>query len=166
MKKIVVGFSRAKDPLKIGSYIIRLVEKRPYSHVYIKYVSTCSGIPLVAQASHGFVNHTNYGLFEKDNNIIEEYELNCTPEQFKEVVKFIHNNLGKKYGTFQLFFIAIKKLFNMQVDIKDADSHFICSEFGARICTILGIGISTMPDYITPSDINEILNSHNILRLK
>lgn len=162
--KFIVGFSKAKSPWKFGSKIIQLVENRPFSHCYIRYDSPATGINLVSQASHGYVNLVNSCVFFKENDQIEEYEIDCTDEQFKDIQIFTHKNLGVKYSQTELILIGIKKLFNIKLNIRDYDESFICSEWAARICQIDGIDLIDIidQDYLTPSDFNEIIKNLNI----
>lgn len=155
--RIIVGFSRAKDSFKFGSTIIRLVEKQPFSHAYIRYECPITQVMLVAQASHGLVNQCNFDIFLLDNVIVEEYEIECNQSQFIDMLKFIHLNLGKPYSTTQIILIGIKKLFHIEIDIKNQDTKYICSEWAYRICEMFGILYVGNLDYMTPSDLNKLV---------
>lgn len=158
VRRFIVGFSKAVSWYAIGSRIIQLVECRNFSHAYILFIDEITDVEMVAQASHGYVNLVNYSIFCKHNVIVEEYEIECTDVEFKEIQKFINMNLGKPYSKLQLFWIGIKKLFNVELRIKeDKDSGFICSEWTSRICQIAGIEVVCDQDYITPSDLHEII---------
>jgi len=154
---IIIGFSRAKSPWKIGSLFIREVEKRNFSHAYIKMDILSTGIPMVAQASHGTVNVINYEIFKKDSIVVEEYIINCSDKDYSEILTFISNNAGKPYGVFQLVLIGVKKLFHIELDIRNRDSKYICSELAARIAGIAGVNVPELLDYTTPSDLNTLL---------
>lgn len=159
MNSFFVGFSRAKSPWKIGSSIIREVEKRDFSHAYIKYIDPLTGITMVAQASHGSVNIVNYDIFLQQNIVVEEYEITCTLEQYKEILIFICKNAGKPYSTFQLVLIGIKKIFGIELNIRNKDAKYICSEWAATICKIAGVPVPEELDYQTPSDLNTLLKN-------
>ena len=157
MGKLIIGFSKSKSPWKVGGQVIRLSEKRDFSHAYIRYECILSKIQTVAQASHGYVNEMNFDIFQEHNIVCEEYELQCTEEQFVEVITFIRKNLGVDYSKLQIFFLAVKKLLHFEVKVYNKDKQFICSEFAARICQISGISVPGNLDYYTPSDLNTLI---------
>lgn len=160
---ITIGFSRAKESWKIGSKIIAESEKRDYSHAYVKITNPLTKITLVYQASLGMVNMFNYNLFLEHNIVVEEYELDVTHEQYKEILTFLHENVGKPYSKKQILFLAIKKLFRVEMKYQNNDESFICSELAIRILIIVKKIIVEAIDYKTPSDLNILLNE---LKLK
>lgn len=160
MRSFICGFSRAKSPYAVGSTVIQLVEKRDFSHAYISYIDNETGVRMIAQASHGYVNLVNYDIFIKSNIIAEEYEITCTDQEYKDILKFIFENLGKKYSRTQLVWIGIKKIFRMEFKKSlNADVAFICSEWASRICQMAKIEIKGELDYVTPSDLQTIISS-------
>lgn len=156
---IVVGFSRAKASYKVGSEAIQIVEKRNFSHVYIKYQCIVTGKLIIAQAAHGFVHEVTEKVFVEHNIIVREYQIECNNVGYTSALCFVRDNLGMPYSMSQLFWIGVKKLFRIPITINNKDSAFICSEFAARVCTILGVGIGSIEnlDTFTPSDLNELL---------
>jgi hypothetical protein len=165
MKKIVIGFSRSKSPWKIGSQFIRAVEKRDFSHAYIRYTCPITNVEIVAQASKGFVNQMSFNIFKEHNIITEEYELDCTEQEFVDILTFTNNNLGQKYSFSQIVLIGIKKLFKFELPINNKDDEFICSEYTARVCDIKGVRVPTYLDYFTPSDFNTLVKDINLKRI-
>jgi hypothetical protein len=156
-----VGFSRAISPLKIGSKLIQLVEKRPFSHVYIEFIDPITSIKLISQASHGYVNLVNAEIFFNQNKAIEEYIFECDEQQWLIIEAFMHKNLGKPYSQLQLCLIAIKKLLHITPAISNKDEAFICSEWAKRICDIdnLRLDSNIEIDYMTPSDLNTLIRN-------
>jgi len=67
MASIIIGFSRSRSPWKIGSRLIQISEKRPFSHAYFRYTCPISGKQIVNQASHGYINEVEYEIFKEDN---------------------------------------------------------------------------------------------------
>lgn len=165
MRKLIIGFSRSKSPWKVGSQVIQIGEKRDFSHAYIRYICPITGVDIVAQASHGFVNEMNFDIFKEHNIIVEEYELPCIDEQFINTLKFIKINLGIDYSKIQILFIAIKKLLHFEIKVYNQDKEFICSEFAARICEITGVTMPTYLDYFTPSDLNTLIKDIKLKRV-
>jgi hypothetical protein len=164
--KFIIGFSRARSCLKIGSKIIQLVEARNFSHAYVKYIDSRTNIEVISQASHGIVNLVNSQIFIKDNILVEEYEIECSEEQFKKIELFIYSNLGKPYSEFQLALIGVKKIFHFTPKIKNHDEAFICSEWAKRVCEIANVELSDMieDDYVTPSDLNTMIKNISIAK--
>lgn len=158
MKSFVLGFSRVESWTAIGSRVIQLIESRPFSHAYISYLDDDTDVEMIAQASHGYVNLVNYNIFKQNNTIIDEYIIECSDEDFKSILKFIDLNLGKEYSQIQLLWIGLKKLFHIEMNQDlNKDAAFICSEWASRICQIAGIEVPGDLDYVTPSDLHEII---------
>lgn len=159
---IIIGFSKSLSPWKIGSKAIQEGEKRNYSHVYIRYSDPTTNVNLICQASHGLVNEMATDIFLTHNVIVKEYNIKLNFTEFVEILTFLRKNLGKPYSKLQLVFIGIKKLLHFEVRVSNNDSSFICSELAGRVCQILGIEIKDKLDYVTPSDIDFLLESNNI----
>jgi hypothetical protein len=165
MNNLIIGFSKSKSIWKVGSQVIRIAEKRDFSHAYIRYKCILTGVDIVAQASHGYVNEMNFEIFKEHNVVVEEYELTCTQEQYIDTIKFIRTNLGRDYSTLQILLIGIKKLLKFEVKVYNKDKQFICSEFAARICEMTGVTVPTYLDYFTPSDLNTLVKDINLKRV-
>ena len=165
MNNIIIGFSRSNSCLAVGSQAIRISEKRDFSHAYIRYTDPTTGIQIVAQASHGFVNEINFDIFKSHNIVCEEYELVCNPEQFVDVLTFVKTHLGTKYSKAQIIFLAIKKIVKFEIKEYNKDKEFICSEFAARVCQIAKVRVPTYLDYFTPSDLNTLIKDINLPRI-
>ena len=165
--EIIIGFSRAKSFWKIGSKIIAEAEKRNYSHAYIKITDPTTEVNLVYQASLGMVNLYNYDLFKEDNIVVEEYIISDVPEdKAKELLTFLQKNLGKPYSKKMILLLSIKKLLGFEIKYTDNDTQFVCSELAARVIEIVeGIKLDINVDYVTPSDLNKLINKLNIPRL-
>lgn len=157
--KISFGFSRAKSVYKLGSQAIQEVEKRAFSHAYIKYIDPITGMVLVSQASHGFVNITNYEIFLEANIVAVEYEHECSEEQFINILRYIYKHSGKPYSKFQLILIGIKKILHFEVNIRNGDKAFICSEWAGNIARILNLNVPEQLDYETPSDLEMVVRN-------
>lgn len=164
---IVIGFSRAKSVWKIGSKFIAESEKRNYSHAYIKIVDPFTRVTLVYQASLGMVNIYNYDLFMEHNIIVEEYVMGVDQNQYKEILTFLHQNVGKPYSKKQILLLAIKKLLKFEIQYENRDEEFVCSELAVRVIEIYtpGTTYDTNVDYVTPSDLNTLINRIGLPRI-
>jgi hypothetical protein len=158
MTSIIIGFSRSRSPYKIGSKLIQWSENRPFSHAYFRYTCPLSGKQIINQASHGYVNEMEYEIFKKDNIIVEEYQLTCKEEEYKELMTFLRSNLGRKYSQKQIFVIGCMKVLGIKKNIYvDGDKADICSEWVAKGAKLISY-ISQLPsilDTYTPSDLRE-----------
>lgn len=156
---ITVGFSKASSPWAIGSKIIQLGERTPFSHCYISYVHPVTQLPIITQASHGMLNQFSKELFLQHNCIVFEKNFSVTKEQYVAFLTYIQKNLGKKYGYSELVLIAIKKVLNVELNVHDGDNTFICSEFAGKACEALGLIKIKDQDYFTPKDLYNLIQS-------
>jgi hypothetical protein len=157
--KIIIGFSRSKSPWKLGSKAIQISEKRNFGHAYLKVICPLTDRPLIAQASHGSVNMMALPVFLENNIVVKEYEIECTPEEFKNLMDFVCDKLGVPYSQWQILEIAIKKLIHFEIKSYNKDKYFICSEFAARACQIIKVDMpDTNLDYFTPSNLEFVLS--------
>ena len=165
--KLTFGFSRSKScqPLSLA---IRLVEKRDYSHVYVKYQDEFTKDIMIFQASHGEVNLVSEELFLQNSEVIEEYEMSVTAEVYLAIRKEMNKLLGVKYAFLQLLNITLQKLFKSK-DIRlfeNGDEQFICSELGYKILKMAYPEVVAHQDSLTPSDFNKVINAIGLKRVK
>lgn len=160
MNKIVTfGFSRSIG-CKPFSKAIQLIENRPYSHVYIKYIDELTGDAMVFQASHGDVNVVPESRFLEKNIIVEEYEMEVSEEVYLRIRKKMNSLLGLQYSFIQILNITVQKIFKSK-DIKlvvNGDKQFICSELGFVLLEEAYPKVIADQDSVTPSDFNRIIN--------
>ena len=152
----LIGFSRARDPMLIGSWIIAKSENRPYSHAFIIFTSPTDNQKYVFQAAHGNVNLQTYEYFVSNNIIVKQYELNPNDENFNKFTVFINENLGMPYSRAQIVWLTLKKFLQIHKwpaciynCIKNDQKEEICSELALRSLEIL------RPDFIIPKDLQE-----------
>lgn len=163
---IIIGFSRAKSPWKIGSKIIRESEKREYSHAYVRFDCMFTGVSVVYQASLGMVNAYNFELFKEHNIVVEEYIIkDVDSEKTLELISFLQKNLGKPYSKKIILLLTIKKLLGFEVNYRDNNNEFDCSELAVKVVAIIkNVNFDINLDYVTPSDLNKIINQLQIPR--
>lgn len=162
---LTFGFSKSKG-CKPFSKAIQLVEKRPYSHVYIKYVDEFTKDVMIFQASHGEVNIVSECVFLKSNIIIEEYEMQVLPIVYMTIRKKMNSLLGLKYSILQILNISLQKIFQTK-DIKlvaNGNEQFICSELGFVILKEAYPKVIADQESVTPSDFNKIINIIGVKR--
>ena len=165
MKQVIIGMSRAKNLLEIGSTIIKDVEKEPYSHVYIKLVDGITGLTMIFQATSKTVNTMTFENFCSINLPVREYILNVNDNIYLEILTMLQNKLGTGYGFISLIAIGIKKLFRTEINLPGTDNTLICSELGALVAKQDGIVVPDQVKFVTPSDLEHLLIANNIPRI-
>lgn len=154
MKSIIFGFSK---PVKrtILSALISKIERREFSHVYIRFAEPILGLDMVFQASGLSLNLLTFAEFNKHSKPVEEYELPVTMDEFLLFWAQMLHSLGKPYSVKQLLRILCNKVFGLQ-SVGDAENAQICSEAAARMAMLFHIEVDYDLDYITPSDFNKL----------
>lgn len=130
---------------KIGAWIIKKYQRTEFSHVLIIKDD------LVYQASNGLVHACHVDVFHEENKIINLYEV----EDIRINFDYVKRQLGKKYGYFQLFKIALNVIFGLVLP-SNGDKKLICSELVSR-----ALGMPTT-DYTTPLDVDKVLKKISI----
>jgi hypothetical protein len=157
---VEICFSRAKSPLAIGSVAIRLAEKRPYSHVFIKFIEPKSQKLMVLHAAHGMVHLVPYKKFVETAIEVKSYSLEFNEQEFDQLWEFMMSNLGRPYSERQLLVIAILKILKTKRFVRvDGAKSYICSELAAMVCKLKNIALPAELDVITPSDLDYFMSS-------
>lgn len=156
--KVVFGFSKPKHET-ILSKGIRSIEKRPYSHAYLRLPDPYSGQELVFQASALQINACLYEVFIQTCQPVKEYEL-VVPEMRKlELWQFLLRRLGLPYSMVQLWWIFVKKITGRRLGSNN-ERQQICSEFAARVGQFLEMRLPRDDfDYETPSSWEKVCAS-------
>jgi hypothetical protein len=134
MRTIIVGFSKSKKRFAIGSWLIRLYQLTKFSHTYIRLpVGDRWPSDKIIQASDGLVNHMSFTQFEKRAEIIEEFEIEVTDEEYHNLTRnYLHELAGARYGFKQnigIVFVHIAKLLGYKNCKNPWPQGFNCSEF-------------------------------------
>jgi hypothetical protein len=163
MMDLTVGFSRPKPGFKPLSWLIRAVERTPYSHVYISWFSESIGVRGYYQASGTGINFIGAKLFESQIVRVEEYILPISDQCKKNLIKFCMENSGVSYGKIQIVGIGIAKVAKafgkgMKNPFGDGSKTQVCSELvGFILRDILEVNIPDDLDSAGPRRINEIV---------
>lgn len=143
-----IGFSRPTEDTLI-SRAIRLVERTPYSHVYVRFYSENLDRHLCFHANIDNVHFLRYSKFLKKNTVIEEFEIELNPEQKKKAMQFCIDRAAIRYGTTQLIGMGIIRLVRAWFGIKiknpfaDKERRQVCSELVGYLLSHLGYPIDT-----------------------
>lgn len=153
MKTIIIGAS--KNTL-IGSKAIQWWMDTNYSHVYARWHLNTQNRDIIYQASHGMVHFIALENFLKTNEIVEEFELNLTDEQFAKFSSKCIDLAGQKYSKLQLVQIFLSDITNGKIHTED-QKGYICSELMCELLEELGYKFDKPKYLITPKDIMETL---------
>ena len=157
MSKLTIGFSRPSSKFAIFGRAIMLYEGVNYSHCYIKY-TTGSGSVLICQASKGMLNFMSVPAFLLHNVVVEEFEIDVTPDQLAFIKKKSMDKAGLPYSVKQIVGIVVAGIFKLKTNPFDSDPDtFVCSEWVGETLQSLGVKIDKDLGLITPKDIREIV---------
>lgn len=148
MKNVRIGFSKPRGSFNPFSWLIRLVCRTPYSHVYCSHLSEKYGSTLIYQASGVQVNFMSKQQFDKRAFVVSEFEFEITEERFSDYMKWAIEQSGAPYSFIKLFEIA----FNINIRTS-SEPEWVCSVLAAKICKdYLDDSINNI-EYKTPKDI-------------
>lgn len=159
MRTIYVGFSQPRCP-KIGSELIKLWTRSPYSHTYIRFISERMDMSNVYHAAHGMVHFRSYDNFLRDNIAMAEYKIELTDEEYLKLLKQCMELAGEGYGYLELLGIVIVDVANnINIPLKIHDGRgYICSELVGMLCTeILKMKFKKPTYLLCPADVQKAL---------
>jgi len=167
--KIIIGFSKPKDTkFPWFSWIIRWMQKTPYSHVYIQWYSNMAEQIMVYHANSHGINFITKDEFDKTCEKIEEFETQIEKHTYKNLIIFFLKNAGKPYGFLQAFGMFLVKVLKLKKNpFSDGRKSQVCSEVvGYILQDIIGIEILEDLEIAGPKEINEIIkNNSNFIRV-
>jgi hypothetical protein len=143
---IIIGFSRPSRFNPISS-AIREVERTPYSHNYVRFYSASIDRWLVYHASHTSLHFLSWETFQKQNKILEEWEVTGTALQKVEALQFCVDNAGLPYGVLEIVGMGIIRLAKAWFDIRMNNplsgvvKSQVCSEVALRVLAIYSLDI-------------------------
>lgn len=166
MKKIAIGFSRARGNL-IGSEIIMRVLNRPFSHTYFRFKEDMYEDDTVNHATGHGVNYMAWSRFSEVNLSVKEFPLMISDDLYIELLTDCHRNAGIKYGYWQNLGIAVVRVLKkFSIDIKKnpIDDGINCSEWAYYLLEeIYGKWTDTDPNLVAPDEIYDFLAAKEAL---
>lgn len=165
MKSIIIGFSKPKAWFSPFSWLIRFVERTPYSHVYIRFFSDTFARNIVYQASGRAVNFMGWNLFISKEYSIEEFELSIEDDSHRAMMQYCIDEAGVPYGVLSIFGIGYRLfmgLLNKTVGnpFPSGDASFFCSKLAENIINKFSDQkIPLNPESVLPKDIYTYLES-------
>jgi hypothetical protein len=162
MKTVTIAFTKNKSRFAIGSYVIRLVDGAPFSHVCIRW-DTAYGIPITYEAKGTGINFTGEETFKHHAVIVEQREIELNDAQFGDFMKYCLTHSGIKYGYMQNLGIGIAKLLKLNRNpFRSDENRIVCSELIARILQCAcGAKFTKDLDLVTPKDIRDFLDENH-----
>lgn len=158
MRSITIGLSYPNH-FKIGACAISLYTHRLYSHALVYWDSPSIQETLVYQASLGMVHFCSMENFKQNNDIIKEFKLNLTDNQFTKLVKKCVQLAGIEYSKLELLNIFLDQ--TLKKDILGDQPGFICSELVADLLEEIFNKPFPKPKYlVTPADIDDYLTDN------
>jgi len=170
MKKIILGFSRPKNPTMFSKAIM-WADGTEYSHVYVKWSWDKIERDIIYQASKFAVNFESNVTFDTHAIAVEEYEIEIDDETYKEVMQFCMDNSNKPYGMKEIlgfFWMKINEKLGRTIHnpFPGNGDSYICSKIGAAILQIIKkCLLKEALDDIDPYDLNSIVRGSGFKRL-
>ncbi len=160
--QIIIAFSYPKK-FKIGAKFISWFLNKPYSHVLVYWYSKNLDRTLVYQASHGQVHFIEMDNFLKDNNIVKEFKLEVSEENFNKLIRKCVDLAGQPYAYLELITIGINSVLSkigIKTQFKDIKGY-VCSGIAAVVINeIFNKQLSKPVNLINPADIDEFLTTN------
>lgn len=128
---ITVAFVIPKSPWMIGSYIIRWVENRPYSHSVILIDD------IVYEAKFPRVDDSKLEEFLQEHQIIRTFQIKVSSEERERAVAKAKEYIRQIYAVESLFAIIGRKFLKM-VSTKPIRG-LVCTEYVFRVLSESGI---------------------------
>jgi len=160
---IRIGFSRPRSKWALISWAIRLIERTPYSHVYVEWEILDYRVHTVYQASGSKVNFMNHNIFREHHETLYLFDFEISEKKKHELVKWALMNVGTRYGMMQIVGIAYVKFMHMfgkrvRNPFGFGRTSQVCSELaGIVLKDFLGHEIQTDLDVVGPRGIFDFI---------
>lgn len=164
MGRIIVGFSRPKK-WKPFAWLIMKAYGIDYDHVYVKFRSEKFDRNIIYQASSTMVNFMSDEIFEEENLIVDEFEVEITDENLVGMIQFAMDNAGRPYGVKEALGLGIVRIAELlgktiKNPFKDGGSTYVCSALGAYILKhYTALNIPVDPEDVSPPMLRAYLMS-------
>jgi hypothetical protein len=158
MTTLRIGFSKPKSFFPIFSWAIRLFEKTPYSHVFIRW-QTSQGVMICYQASGAQINFMGPYAFNKHMTIVDEFEFNNIPDDsWDNLMRFCLNEVGKDYALLGVLFIPFVRLFKLKSNpFCRGENQQYCAELVTRALAHVGMKLDVDPDSVGLRDVYDFV---------
>jgi hypothetical protein len=155
MKTITIGFSKSKKFMPIGSWLIRLYDQTPYSHVYIKFRSQTIDRTLIYEAVGSGIRFIGAAIWDKHAEEVASFDIEIAQCNYVTLLQYCVDNAGTEYGYMQNLGVPLSKLFNLKTNPFQTGKN--CSEVVAEILSREGYESLNL-NLVTPKDIFNMLS--------
>lgn len=162
MKRIIIGFSKARSPLAIMSKLIMWAQGTPFSHTYIKLDWATAKVELIYQASKTYVNFESNRSFLARAEVVKEFEVDLKQDKWEAVAQYIGANLDKPYSIKQMIgmgLVCLGQKLGIKISNPYKNNHdaFICSEVVANIIEKSGGVLTLNKEDMGPKEVYNFL---------
>lgn len=149
MSSITIGFSRPKT-WKPFAWLIMKAYRTNYDHVYIKFHSNTYDRDIIYQASSVMVNFMSPVVFQQNNIVVKEFQVDVPDENYAKLMQFCIDNAGKPYSLKEVLGFAcviIAGWFGKKISnpLKSGTEEYVCS-------VLAGYILDNFTKTVTPSD--------------
>jgi len=169
MVKIIIGFSRAKEPTIIGR-LISWFENTDYTHVYL-LTDHLAPATVVLHADEFNVHIISEKNFLEKSVVVHQYQVDLNEEELSKFLSLALELVGRPYSYKQLLTIGfnrLMKIWNLGFRLRyhNGINSLICSELIERfLLEIKGYKIAHNADAVTPKDIKKICDDLGFIKL-
>lgn len=157
MNRITIGFSKPKNRFfPIFSWIIRLYEKTPYSHVFIRLHMEEINREVVFEAVGPHVRMVTVSEWQSKAEEVASFSLDISHSNYISILQYCIDHQAEGYGIMQNVGVIIADLFNLKHNLFTTGMN--CSEFIYNILKCQGYHLEKNKNLITPKDIFNLLN--------
>lgn len=164
MKNIVIGFSKPKK-MKLFAAAIIFLFRTKFDHVYIKFHSDSYEKDLIYQASKMMINFMGIEVFNSENIIVEEFNVEISEENLKKMIQFAIDNAGKGYSYKEAIGLGlvriVKNVFNKTINnpFKEGTDKYVCSILVSYVLQNFTDNTKTLGDFqeMAPLDVYNLL---------
>lgn len=169
--QITIGFSRPQAWFVPFSWLIRLVQRTPYSHVYIQFHSSTLDRDIIYQASGKYVNCIGVSRFNTIETITDTFVLDVDQDSYKSMIQYCIDALGAPYdveGIIGLAPVLFMRLFGKKINnpLDDSSDEFCSKMIDTLLAKFTYVQIEGEPGVIMPVDIYNKLITLKIGHLK
>lgn len=160
MRNLTVGFSRPKHlKFPLFSWLIRLYEGTPYSHVYLKWYSKRYNCYLVYHAASMGLHFLGEEQQEVQLDTVEEYHFDLPDYKFHNLVDYCLQKAGTPYGILGVFGLVISRLLGKSRNIfNQKERAQFCTELTSRLLrNAFDIQLPKAPNKMRLRDVEELV---------
>lgn len=157
MQQIVIGFSKSSKKLAVLSWLIRLYQKTPYSHTYLRFYSETLNRTLVYEAVGSGLRFVGNWQWKKEAKEVYSFTIDVKKCNYVSMLQYCVDHAGTDYGFMQNVGVLIARIFGMKSNPFRKGKN--CSEVIAEILIHEGYTFDKPFDLITPKDIFKVLKA-------